>query len=556
MSPQRGASTGSRPVLGALSLVLHAHLPYVRHGDDPDFLEEDWLYEAIFETYVPLLDLFDRLTDEAVPFRLAMTLSPSLCEMLADPLLADRASAAAGARVELAERVERRTRGTDLHDAARAQAIALRERWYLYEERYQRRLLPAFRRHAEGGSLEILGCAATHAVLPLLGSDQARRAQLLAGKACHIKHFGQPAQGIWLPECAFAPGLDELVADAGLRWFVVEADGLLRAEPPAYYGTGRPVVTPAGVAVFGRDAESSARVWSSQTGYPGDPWYRELYRDVGYDLPLDEVRPFLHRDGVRRNLGVKLHRITGAVGLGEKRPYAPAAAEARADEHAADFVAGRLEAAARLGEAFGFPPHLTSPYDAELFGHWWWEGPRFLERLLRRLAAEPALALVTPSEHLSAHPVHQELTPARSTWGEGADYRVWSNPRNDWIYPRLHLAEARMVALARRHVGGPHAAALAQLGRELLLAESSDWAFILSMGTSTGYAEQRIAAHLGRFDALADGLERGAVDPGELARAWAASPFLPELDPRIWAPQDAWPEPLPPGPGRSWLDFE
>ena len=556
MPPRPAAARGAPPVQGALSLVLHAHLPYVRHGDDPDFLEEDWLYEAIFETYVPLLEMMDRLADEGVPFRLAMTLSPTLAEMLADPLLSERASARAGAWVELAERVEVRERGTALHEAARAQACTFRQRWYLYEERYSRRLLPAFRRHAEAGSLEILGCAATHAVLPLMGSDGARRAQILAGKACYIKHFGQAPSGFWLPECAFSPGLDTQLADAGLRWFVVESSGLLGADPPALYGTGRPVVTPAGVAAFGRDGESSAQVWSGQTGYPGDPWYRELYRDVGFDLPFDEVRPFLHADGVRRNLGLKLHRITGAVGLGEKEPYVPAAADARADTHAADFIQKRLATSARLGAAFGFPPHLLSPYDAELFGHWWWEGPRFLEQLLRGLAAQPALELLTPGEYLDANPVHQELTPARSTWGEAGDFRVWNNSRVDWIYPRLHRAEARMASLARRHAGGPLAAALAQAGRELLLAESSDWAFILSMGTSTGYAQQRTTAHLGRFDALADGLERGQVDPDELRRAEAASPFLPELDPRIWLPEDAWPEPLPPGTGRSWLDVK
>lgn len=533
-------------VQGYLSLVLHAHLPYVRHGDDPDFLEEDWLYEAIFEVYTPLVELMDRLADEGVPFRLAMTITPTLCEMLADPLLQARASARAGGLVELAERLERRERGTAFHEAAKDQARGARHRWYLFEERYQRQLLPVFRRHQDAGNLEILGCAATHAALPLLGSDLARRAQILAGKACYQRHFGRAPAGFWMPECAYAPPLDELLADAGLRWTLVEGHGLMGATPPAVYGTGRPVVTPAGVAFFGRDAESSAEVWSNQTGYPGDPWYREFYRDVGFDLPIEEVWPFLHRDGVRRGLGLKLHRITGPGSLGEKAPYVPSAAAARAAAHAADFVQKRRATSARLGQAFGFAPHLMSPYDAELFGHWWWEGPRFLEEVLRLLARQEEIRLVTPGEHLEAFPVHQEVRPAPSTWGDGGDLRVWSNPKNDWIYPRLHRAEATMAALARRHVGGPHGRALRQAGRELLLAESSDWPFILTMGTSVGYAEERLRAHLGRFEVLAEGLERGRVDEAELRAAEAASPFLPDLDPRCWVPAGAWPDPLPP----------
>lgn len=525
---------------GHLSLVLHAHLPYVRHPDHADFLEEDWLYEAIAECYIPLLRMMDRLADERVPFRLAMTLSPSLCAMLEDPLLLERASARLGRLVELAERLELDLRATPFAEAAAAQARELREVWFLYEERYRRLLLPAFRAHQEAGSLEILGCAATHAVLPLLATDAGRRAQVRVAQRSHARHFGQPAAGFWLPECAYQAPLDAHLE--AVRWFVVETHGLTRAHPPARYGTARPAITPRGVAVFGRDPSSSEVVWSARAGYPGHPAYREFYRDAGFDLPYEEVRPYLHADGVRRSLGLKLHRVTGAVPLSEKAHYEPALALAQASAHAEDFVAGRLAEVERIRGQLQVTPHLLAPYDAELFGHWWAEGPAFLEQVLRLLARQDAIQALNPSEYLAENPVHQELTPEMSSWGQGGYFEVWLNPKCDWIWRHLHRAEERMIALSSQLSGrgGALGRALAQAGRELLLAQSSDWPFILTMQTSPAYAERRLREHLHRFHEIALPLEQGRVDLEAVQRAEHQDPLFPELDGSEWLPPERW----------------
>lgn len=524
------------PLAGQLSILLHAHLPYVRHPEHPDFLEEDWLYEAIGECYLPLLAMMDRLADEGVPFRLAMTITPTLAEMLEDPLLIERAGQHLGRLVDLAERLERELREGPFAAAIAARARELRQVWMGFEAA-QGRLLPRFAAHAEAGRLEILGCAATHALLPLLATDAGRRAQIRAGQKVHHRHFGRHPAGLWLPECAWVPSMDGLLERA--RWFVLEAHGLTRAHPPARDGVARPVVTPRGRAVFGRDPGSSEAVWSARAGYPGHPAYREFYRDVGFDLPYATVRPFLHGDGVRRAVGIRLHRVTGEVPLGEKAPYEPALAEAQAELHAADFVAGRLRALEALGERMGRTPHLLAPYDAELFGHWWSEGPRFLEGVLRRLAAEPRVALLTPSELLEREPLHQEVVPEMSSWGEGGYFAVWLNEKNDWIWPHLHRAEERMIALARAFFGrgGERGRALAQAGRELLLAQSSDWPFILSMQTSPAYAERRIREHLARFHAIAAPLEQGRVDLEALRRSEEQAPLFPELDGGEWLPE-------------------
>ena len=525
------------PPTGYLSVVLHAHLPFVRHPEHPSFLEEDWLFEAMTETYVPLLRMMDRLWADGVDFRLTMSLTPPLCEMLADGLLAERYLAHLGKLEELAEQVAWDRRETPFSDAARRSADELHEVRRLYDDAWGRRLLPVFRSFQDRGRLEIVTCGATHGFLPLMLTEEARWAQIEVACTSYERHFGRRPRGIWLPECAYAPGLDELLAEAGLRWFFVETQGLWEASPKPRYGTYRPVVTPGGPCAFARDQESAAQVWSAEGGYPGDGVYREFYRDVGYDWDYRRVRPYLHEDGVRRNVGIKLHRVTGKVGLDEKEPYVPAWAQERAEEHAGNFLFNRQGQARHLREALGVAPHLVAPYDAELFGHWWYEGPHFLEMLLRKASCDQGeLRLTTPSEFLVDEPVHQEATPALSSWGEGAGFSVWLNPTNDWIYRHLHRAEERMVELVRRFPSaeGLERRALNQAARELLMAQASDWAFIMTQGTTVPYAERRTRDHVARFSGLYLQLVEGRLEERWLSELeWLNSAF-PDLDYHVY----------------------
>ncbi|MBN1337447.1 MAG: DUF1957 domain-containing protein [Deltaproteobacteria bacterium] len=524
---------------GTLSLVLHAHLPFVRHPEYSDFLEEDWLFEAITETYVPLLRALDRLWKDGIDFRLAISLTPPLCEMLADPLLQERTLRRLHALVDLAGRQARERRGTPFEAAATYYAWDLEETRHLYEEVLHGRILDRFREYQERGCIEILTCAATHGFLPLMATDEARHAQVAIGARNYEKHFGRRPQGIWLPECAYAPGLDHLLAREGIRWFCVESHGLQRGTPNPRYGTARPVCTPSGVAAFGRDRETSEQVWSAESGYPGDPLYREFYRDLGYDLPYDEVRSLLHGDGVRRSIGLKFHRITGKVPLDRKEPWVPAWALERADVHAGNFLHNRQAQVRHLSDVLEFPPHLTAPYDAELFGHWWFEGPRFLESFLRKAACDQReLELLTPSEYLARHPVHEEVTPALSSWGARGFFEVWLNEKNDWIYRHLHRAEERMVDLVQRFpkADGVLGRALRQAGRELLLAQASDWAFIMTMGTSVPYAEKRTRDHLSRFTGLYEQILGNRLEEPWLEDLEWRDSIFQELDPQAWNP--------------------
>jgi 1,4-alpha-glucan branching enzyme len=531
-APEWGATTR-----GYVALILHAHLPFVRHPEHQEFQEERWLFEAITETYLPLLDVFAGLERDRVPHRLAMSFSPPLLNMLADPLLQGRYLRHLDRMLAFVEDEVRRTR-----DEPAFQRLAtfyrdlLRRARRSFVETHGGNLVNAFRQVQERGHLEILASAATHAFLPLLGAQESSvRAQVRIGLDEHRRFFGRQAEGFWLPEAAFHPELDRILSELGVRYVVVEAHGLLHAEPCPVFGTWAPIVSPAGIAVFGRDGESSAQVWSASHGYPGDFDYRDFYRDVGFDLDEQSVRPLLPASGERVATGIKYHRVTGRTDA--KEPYVVERAQAKVEAHARNFVASRERQVDELATTMGHPPLVVAPYDAELFGHWWFEGPQWLDRTIRKAAYDQStFALCTPLDYLARHPVLQESMPAASSWGEGGYNAVWLGGENDWIYPHLHRAAEKMSALARRFddATGTSLRALNQAARELLLAQSSDWAFIMSRGTVVNYAVQRTRSHLGRFARLAHDIDRDAVDAAWLAEIEARDNVFPALDYRVF----------------------
>ena len=497
---------------GSIALILHAHLPFVRHPEHEHFLEEGWLFEAITETYIPLLRMMQRLVNDGVPFRFTMSITPTLCAMLQDELLRERYIRHLDLLIDLAAREQKRNRK---HPKLRELAefyfdMFLGSRCF-FAEQWKCDLLAAFRELQETGTLEIIGCAATHGLLSLIQrqSREAARAQILIGRDMYVDLFGGDLAGFWLPECAYAPGLESLLQEANVRWFVLDAHGVILGKPPPRRSIYAPCYTPAGPAVFARDRDSSRQVWSAHEGYPGDPAYREFYRDVGFDLPMEHLGPIAR--GSRSFAGVKYYRITGRGE--EKELYDREAAEKAVEIHAAHFVKQRRRQLRELS-ALGFDPIVVVPFDAELFGHWWFEGPRFLDLVIRQAVKED-LSLGTPSDYLAAHPTQQAIQPAASTWGENGYLGVWLDQSNAWIYPHLHIATQRMSEAARRHAEDSSPLAdrvLKQLARELLLAQSSDWAFLMKTETAKEYATKRTLDHLSRFNRLQDQFTANHVD--------------------------------------------
>jgi 1,4-alpha-glucan branching enzyme len=507
------------------ALILHAHLPFVRHPEHEHFLEEEWFFEAITESYIPLLRMMRRLVDDSVPFKLTMSLTPTLCAMLQDELLRERYVRHLDLLIDLTANEQKRNRKhPQLRELADFYFELFSENRRFFVDKWKCDLLSAFRELREAGALEIIASAATHGLLPILQqqASQAARAQVLIGRDVYLDLFGAEPSGFWLPECAYAPRLEAILQEANIRWFLLDEHGLLFGKPRPRRSIYAPCYTPSGPAAFARDCDSSRQVWSAHEGYPGDPAYREFYRDIGFDLPMGHLGPIAR--GSRKFSGVKYHRITGSGD--EKQLYDRATAENAAAKHASHFLVQRRQQIREISE-LGFDPIAIAPFDAELFGHWWFEGPSFLEQFIRQAAKERDFRLTTPSEFLAGHPTQQIVEPAASTWGENGHLAVWLDPSNAWIYPHLHAALQKMIGLAQsasavvgqprklsglpgQRLGGEAPAleftdrVLKQLARELLLAQASDWAFLMKTGTAREYATKRTIDHLARFDRLHD----------------------------------------------------
>lgn len=440
------------------------------------------------------------------------------------------------------------------------------------DRRYNRDLLGAFKRLQDEGYIEITTSAATHGYLPLLGTDSAIRGQLRAGVESYRRFFKRDPRGIWLPECAYRPayytedgrirpGIEHFLRELGLKVFFSETHlitggapvGVAAGEAIGPYGeikrrylvpmTETPLpLSPlttfqpyfvsdttagpeadehSGVAVIGRNNETGQRVWSADWGYPGDFDYREFHR----------------KDGVS---GLQYWRVTGAkVDLGNKDYYHPDWAENKVRMHAQDFAAlveRILQAQHDHGQGYGL---IASNYDTELFGHWWFEGVDWLKQVLRLLAQNPKVDLVSASEYVEKHPPQEVIHLPEGSWGAGGTHFTWDNNETHWMWEPIIEAEERMKTLANRYQDRWHdellRGVLNQAARELLLLESSDWPFLVTTGQARQYAIQRFGQHVERFNMLADSIERGSPDGRLAAELWEKDRLFPDIDYRWWA---------------------
>ncbi len=522
-----------------LSIVLHAHLPFIRHPEHDYHLEELWFYEAMHETYLPLLQVLDRLDEDEVEGKLTLSLSAPLLAMMGDYLLRERFIEHLERLVEFSAEDVDRTAGGDFEEVA----LYYRERFRGLRDYFVDHLggdvISAFADHAESGRLDLITCVGTHPILPFMETEAAQRAQIRVGLDHFQACFGFHPSGIWIAECAFSPEVDRLLTDQDIAYTFLEEVGITCADSAPVYGTYGPVISANGVAYFGRDQYAGSQVWSADHGYPGDHVYREFYRDRGYDLPLEEVADYIHPDGIRHDTGLKYHRITGDVALDDKAPYHPEGAAQRAKDHARHFVDSRINQVQVVADALEERPlHITCPYDAELFGHWWFEGPLFLEEVFRAANKRDELKLSSPATYLGEVNVHQQTTPATTTWGKDSYFSVWLDDVNAWIYRNLRNAEVKMVELAERFADADDTQRrlLAQAARELVLAQASDWPFILETGTTVEYAQQRLREHLQGFEDLAQMLESGQIDEERVAELEGRDNLFPEIEPAHWAP--------------------
>ena len=526
--------------VGYFALVLHTHLPFVLgHGRWPH--GSDWLAEVATGSYLPLLDVFAALSEAGRPPRITIDVSPVLAEQLAAPIFKKEIEEFLRARITSA-----RENAADFERRGQSELLASARWWEGYYrdrlshfERLGGDLIAEFRRLHDAGAIQLITCAATHGYLPLLLRDESIDLQLRVGAATHHRLFGAAPAGIWLPECAYRPryewtppigpmrgrvrtrraGIEELLARAGLRFFITDAHMIRGGVPLAAYRDFYPALralgeasgpmidqdrTPyrpyevasrggAGSAIaLVRDPESTVQVWSRDSGYPGDGAYLEFHKK--------------HWPG-----GLRFWRVTSPRSdLGEKQAYAPEDAAARTRVHADHFVALLRGVLGGYRERAGHPGVAVSPYDTELFGHWWFEGPQWMSEVFHRLAGsgiEPLDCLAVIDRLEAAGPI----TLQEGSWGEGGDHRVWLNRDTEWTWERIYPIEDEFWAAVREYSADRRPdvrRVLAQSGRELLLLQASDWQFLITTWAARDYAESRFAEHYANLTRLLEILRR------------------------------------------------
>ena len=554
---------------GYVSFVLHAHLPFIHHPESNDYLEESWLYEAISETYIPLLKNFKKLVDEEVNFRITMSMTPPLLSMLDNKLLQQKYINYLENLIELSEKeIKRTTFNEKMNNLSKYYYERYSEDLKLFRDEFKCDLISQFKHFQDIGVLEIITCGATHGYFPILYvNEKTVRAQIAVGVQTYERYFGKKPRGIWLPECGYVPEADKYLREFGVDYAIVESHGILYANPTPVYGTLAPIVSPQGFTVFGRDMESSRQVWSSINGYPGDYNYRDFYRDIGYEADYDYIKPYIAHNGVRVHTGIKYHRITGDTD--NKDIYDIQWAKDSAERQAGHFLNSRTEQIENASHYMNKPPIVLCPYDAELYGHWWYEGPYWLYILFKKIYYDECnFELITPSEYMDKYPEIQQCQPCRSSWGANGYSEVWLNPSNDYAHKHLHTAGDRMCELAYKFRDSYdvlnnldkqikelkkekkpitsitssskyrntklQVRALNQAARELLLAQSSDWLFIITNNTMVDYAHRRIKDHIGRFTRLYKELNSGKIDRKFLSEIEEKDCVFPDIDYRIY----------------------
>lgn len=519
---------------GKLVMLLHAHLPFVRNPEHERFLEENWFFEALSECYIPLLQSLYRMVERGVKGTINLSLSPTLLQMLADPLLQKRYSKHLAELIDLAQREQRRVE----HDSHKFALISyylqrLRSTQYSWEQRYNCNLIPYFLELQDLEKLEILTCVGTHPFLPAYQAEPGVvRFQLELTVKTAQEILGFVPKSLWLPECGYFHGLDSIVREFGFENVFLETHGILGAKPQPPYGVFSPIRSEAGLQFLGRDQNSSREVWSRKVGYPGHPQYREFFRDLVHEAPRDFVGEYFYAGDSPIISGFKYYRITGSE---DKEIYQPLQALQLAREHARQFVLNREAQVQDLAPHTEIPPVVFAPYDAELFGHWWFEGPEFIEGVFERAAWSSDIEMVGVSTVMDSTPNMPEANPFLSSWGEGGYGAVWMNSQVDINYKNFYAALAIFRMAYRKHsTGGFSGLVLAQMARELALLQSSDWAFMIHNNSAAEFARNRMDEHYQNFVQLNQLLEEDRTQSRIFDKISARNNAFPYMGPSIY----------------------
>jgi 1,4-alpha-glucan branching enzyme len=525
-----------------ISIVLNLHTPFVCPPDPPWAAEDRVFFEALSDTYLPLLEALDRLEADHVPFRLALSLSPTLCHMLRDELLLKKYLEFTDRQIEFGLEEIKRTRGDPvLQKIARFFYDRAVDKRILFTERYGRNILKIFDRYQRKGKVELLTTAATYAFLPFYTNyAEAVRAQLEVAVVSHHRFFGINPQGFWLPELGWNHEMDGQLRSYGFSYTIIDSHGLFLGAPPPARGSFYPVKTPAGIWLLSRDHYAARDLAEPGRGFPLDPHYQDCREDVGYELPAEAVWPFLGPGGVRTRTGFT-YRSQGdpqAPAASPKPLYDPEQAAAEAREQARIFLENRIARFQKAAEYMDETAISLCAYDADALGRCWHEGSLFIEALFREGAGRGEIQFMNPAEYLYKQPPasYAAAVPEFSSWGANGYAETWLDAANDWIYRHVIRSLERMIELAERFADdtGLKERALNQAAREILLAQASDWAKMLYKGESPEYARNQIEGALRNFTTIYESLGSNYISTEWLTRLERQHTLFPHINYRIF----------------------
>jgi 1,4-alpha-glucan branching enzyme len=521
----------------AVSLVLEAHLPFVREFSGENDLsqsgKEGWFFEAVSETYLPLLAVLDRLDNDRIPFRLGLAFSPMLCQMLNDEHLMKKYLFYTDKQIEFGRRELERTAGqADFNKMAELQYNRMLENRIAFAERYGGNILKAFDRFRRKGKIEILAGSATHAFLPFISHNpESMQAQMEVPISGYRRFFGGSPQGFYLPEFGWTSALEPFLRAYNFSYTIVDSHGLLFGKPLPRKGSFYPVKTTNGTFILARDFYAVREIEQIAS----NEVYRDNGRDAGYELSSEIVNPFLSAEGERRGTGFKYWPLSGR---GQNTAYNPQAASDKVTEHARAFLentTNRLEEAAKYMEE---PPLSLYAHNADLFGRFWYEGPQFIEALFRMAAGYRDLQFLCPGEYIYKQQLSsfQVVTPEFSSWGSNGYAETWLDAGNDWVYRHLARSMERMTELAERFPDdtGLKERTLNQAAREILLAQSSDWPGLLYKQDSTEYARNQAENALRNFTTIYEALGSNYISTEWLTNLERRHNFFPNINYRVF----------------------
>jgi len=534
-----------------LAITLNAHLPFIRQNEFTFSYEEYPLFETISETLLPLLEMFERLETDQIPFRLGFVLSPALCYMLTDPVLIEHYLSYTNAQIAFgAGELERKKDNPELSALVKHYYDSMIKKQTLFTEHYENNLLNAFSYFQKKGRIEIIAAPATNCFLPFYKNyPEIIRAQFETAIVSYNDFFNKSPAGFWLPEMAYHPRLDKFFQEYNIQYTMIDTHTALLSSPVPETGNFYPLKTTKGTFLLVKDFYASRDIMDREHGFPDDPSFRNFFQDAADDLPLEEVKLFLANNVIRMSSGYKYYSMSRQGK--QKKIYDIQKARTAARERAGIFLERRittLQEAAKLinnnADGSSRNPVSLCVWNADFLGRFWHEGVYFLEELFRKAAADGTASFVTPSEYVFKQPSasFQVIKPKFSSAGFNGYAESWLDASNGKYYRHLIRAVCRMTELAERlkNESGIKERALNQAARELLLALSSEWPRLISDFSNKArnewgiIAKNQLESHLRNFTTIYEALGSTYISTRFLTELETNNNVFPKIDYRVF----------------------